>query len=50
MIRAHNGGIVLMHEIHPNTLKKLDEIIDLALAAGYTFDSIDAAEFAGDMR
>ena len=50
MIRAHNGGIMLMHEIHPNTLKKLDEIIDLALSDGYTFDSIDATEFAGDMR
>ena len=49
-IRAHNGGIVLMHEIHPNTLKKLEEIITLALADGYSFDSIDSAEFVGDMR
>jgi len=49
-MRAHNGGIVLMHEIHPNTLKKLEEIIELALADGYSFDSIDAAEFVGAMR
>ena len=49
-IRAHNGGIVLMHEIHPNTLRKLGEIIELALADGYSFDSIDAAEFDRDMR
>lgn len=49
-IRAHNGGIVLMHEIHPNTLKKLEEIIELALADGYAFDSIDAFEFVDAMR
>jgi peptidoglycan-N-acetylglucosamine deacetylase len=49
-IRAHNGGIILMHEIHPNTLKKLDEIVRTALEEGYTFDSIDAAEFESSMR
>lgn len=49
-IRAHNGGIILMHEIHPNTLKKLDEIIQLALAEGFVFDSLDAAEFNDSMR
>ena len=49
-MRAHNGGIVLMHEIHPNTLKKLEEIIELALADGYAFDSIDAIEFVDAMR
>ena len=49
-IRAHNGGIVLMHEIHPNTLKKLDEIIQLAQAGGFVFDTIDAADFSSAMR
>ena len=49
-MRAHNGGIVLMHEIHPNTLKTLEKIIDLALADGYSFESIDAAEFVDAMR
>ena len=49
-LRAHNGGIVLMHEIHPNTLKLLDEIIRLALADGFVFDTIDAAGFAASLR
>ena len=49
-IRAHNGGIVLMHEIHPNTLKKLDAILDLAVADGFVFDAIDAAGFSNSMR
>jgi peptidoglycan/xylan/chitin deacetylase (PgdA/CDA1 family) len=49
-IRAHNGGIVLMHEIHPNTLKKLNEILQMALAEGFVFDSIDAIEFGNSMR
>ena len=49
-IRAHNGGIILMHEIHPNTLRKLDNIIQAALADGYSFDSLDSPEFEGSMR
>ena len=39
-VHAHNGGIVLMHEIHPNTLKNLDEIITRLLADGYVFKSL----------
>ena len=49
-LRAHNGGIVLMHEIHPNTLKKLEEIVRAALAEGYVFDTIDNSAFQASMR
>ena len=49
-MRAHNGGIVLMHEIHPNTLKKLDEILQQAVADGFVFDALDAPEFDSSMR
>ena len=49
-IRAHDGGIVLMHEIHPNTLRHLDEIITMALKDGYVFGSIDDTEFSQSMR
>ena len=49
-IRAHNGGILLMHEIHPNTLKKLEEIILAAQAEGFTFDTIDSPLFQNSMR
>ena len=49
-IRAHDGGIVLMHEIHPNTLRHLDAIITAALKDGYVFGSIDDSEFSQSMR
>ena len=49
-IKARNGGIVLMHEIHPGTLRKLDAIIVAALAEGFTFGSIDEPDFAQSMR
>ena len=31
------GGIVLMHEIHPNTLAHLDTLIERLLAEGFRF-------------
>lgn len=49
-LRAHNGGIVLMHEIHPNTLQKLDAIITSALEDGFVFGSLDDPAFANSMR
>ena len=47
------GGFLFMLAITDcpvETQKKLEEIIELALADGYSFDSIDAAEFVGAMR
>jgi len=49
-LRAHNGGIVLMHEIHPNTLKKLDEIIVSMLADGFVFAAVDDPDFQTSLR
>ncbi|HZX31119.1 MAG TPA: polysaccharide deacetylase family protein [Rhodocyclaceae bacterium] len=49
-VRGHNGGIVLLHEIHPNTLKRLDEIIVKLKEDGFVFGSIDEPEFAPSLR
>lgn len=49
-LRAHNGGILLMHEIHPNTLHQLEPIIKAALADGFVFDNLDAVDFQSSMR
>ena len=49
-VRAHSGGIVLMHETHANTVKELDRIITLLLADGYEFGAINEPAFASSMR
>ncbi|MFZ6863527.1 polysaccharide deacetylase family protein [Undibacterium sp. Ji67W] len=49
-VHAHNGGIVLMHEIHPNTLKSLDQIITRLLAEGYVFKSLADDDFQKFLR
>lgn len=49
-VRAHHGGIVLMHEIHPNTVRQLEKIILAILAEGYAFTSIDDPGFAPSLR
>ena len=49
-LRAHRGGIVLMYEIHPNTLKSLEAIIEALIAAGYTFGALNDEGFAASLR
>ncbi|MET3135076.1 peptidoglycan/xylan/chitin deacetylase (PgdA/CDA1 family) [Oxalobacteraceae bacterium GrIS 1.11] len=49
-VRAHKGGIILMHEIHPNTLKKLEEIVIALLADGYAFGTVLDVEFQNSLR
>ncbi|RTL51194.1 MAG: polysaccharide deacetylase family protein [Rhodocyclaceae bacterium] len=49
-VRAHNGGIVLMHEIHANTVKQLDHIIARVLADGFVFSLITAQGFQPSLR
>jgi peptidoglycan/xylan/chitin deacetylase (PgdA/CDA1 family) len=49
-IRAHHGGIVLMHEIHPNTIRSLDAIIQSVLNDGFTFGSVIDPDFATSLR
>ncbi|WP_295997144.1 polysaccharide deacetylase family protein [Rugamonas sp.] len=48
--RARKGGIILMHEIHPNTLKKLEQIIVAMQADGFIFGSILDADFQPSLR
>ena len=49
-VRAHHGGIVLMHEIHPNTIKQLEKIIQAIYAGGYVFASIEDPGFSSSIR
>lgn len=48
--RARKGGIILMHEIHPNTLKQLERIIVALQAEGFTFGGIGDADFRPSLR
>jgi len=48
--RARRGGIVLMHEIHPNTLKHLDAIVAGLRADGFSFGMVTDPEFAPSLR
>ena len=48
--RARNGGIILMHEIHPNTLKKLEGIVSQMISDGYVFGTILDADFQSSLR
>jgi peptidoglycan/xylan/chitin deacetylase (PgdA/CDA1 family) len=49
-VRARNGGIVLMHEIHPNTVRQLDAVIAQILAEGFTFGSLADEDFQASLR
>jgi peptidoglycan/xylan/chitin deacetylase (PgdA/CDA1 family) len=48
--RARKGGIILMHEIHPNTLKKLEQIIVAMQAEGFVFGAVTDADFQPSLR
>ena len=48
--RARRGGIVLMHEIHPNTLKQLDAIVAGLRADGFGFGMVTDPDFAASLR
>jgi peptidoglycan/xylan/chitin deacetylase (PgdA/CDA1 family) len=45
-VRAHNGGVILMHEIHPNTVRQLEDIISRLEAEGFKFGALDEEVFA----
>jgi peptidoglycan/xylan/chitin deacetylase (PgdA/CDA1 family) len=49
-VRAHHGGIVLMHEIHPNTIRQLEKIIVAIHAEGYAFTSLEDPGFSSSIR
>ena len=49
-VRAHDGGIVLLHEIHPKTVRQLETLIKQILAEGYSFVSLEDSGFSSSMR
>ncbi|MDG0832175.1 polysaccharide deacetylase family protein [Roseateles saccharophilus] len=49
-VKARKGGIVLMHEIHPNTLAKLEALIERLLAEGFRFAPLTDPGFAASLR
>jgi peptidoglycan/xylan/chitin deacetylase (PgdA/CDA1 family) len=49
-VRAHNGGILLMHEIHPTTVRQLEEIVIQLKTAGFIFTTVDDPAFEPVMR
>ena len=48
-VRAHNGGIVLLHEIHSNTVHQLDSVIERLKAEGFVFGALDEEAFASSL-
>lgn len=39
------GGILLMHEIQPNTIRQLDQIMAKLVREGFSFGTLDEADF-----
>lgn len=49
-VRAHEGGIVLMHEIHPHTVRQLEAILHGLTEAGFTFTTLADPDYAASLR
>ena len=49
-VKARKGGIVLLHEIHPNTLAQLDTLIQRLRAEGFGFAAITDTEFSTSLH
>lgn len=49
-VKARRGGIVLMHEIHPNTLAQLETLIQRLLAEGFRFAPLTEPGLASSLR
>ncbi|MFG6487797.1 polysaccharide deacetylase family protein [Roseateles sp. BYS78W] len=49
-VKARKGGIVLMHEIHHNTLAQLDVLIQRLLAEGFRFAPLTDPAFEASLR
>jgi peptidoglycan/xylan/chitin deacetylase (PgdA/CDA1 family) len=39
-LKMRHGGILLMHEIQPNTIKQLDELLAALVHEGFTFTTL----------
>lgn len=49
-VRAHRGGVVLMHETHDISVDNLDALITRLEAEGYRFSTPSAPEFQASLR
>lgn len=49
-VQAHRGGIVLMHDIQPNTIRQLDRIVEELSREGFSFGMLDEAGFQPSLR
>lgn len=49
-LKARHGGILLMHEIHPNTLAQLEVLIQRLQAEGLRFAALDDPVFANSLH
>jgi len=49
-VHERQGGIVLLHEIHHNTVQKLDALVQRLKDAGFSFGALDAPGFAASLR
>ena len=49
-VRAHRGGVVLMHETHDISVDNLDALITKLEAEGYRFSTPAAPEFEASLR
>jgi len=49
-VRAHRGGVVLMHETHDIGVAHLEALITALQAEGYRFATPATPEFAGSLR
>ena len=49
-LRARRGGIVLMHDIQPNTILQLEKLVREMISAGFDFAKLDDPDFASSMR
>ena len=49
-LNERGGGILLLHEIHPNTLMQLEPLIVRLLAEGFRFARVDSEQFHASMN
>lgn len=49
-LKARHGGILLMHEIHPNTLAQLETLIRRLQAEGFRFVALDDPALANSLH
>jgi peptidoglycan-N-acetylglucosamine deacetylase len=49
-VRARRGGIVLLHENHPNTIRQLEAIVEELERDGYAFGALLDEEFGASLR